>query len=561
MLGSSPKHYSGTNLAAGGAGGGRMMLALVTAGSVGGLLFGYDTGIISGALVLLSHEFSLTTLEQELVVSICIAGAFVSAAVSGYLSDQYGRRLVVLASSVAFVLGSVLLCVATNTALLYAGRFVVGLGVGSASMIVPVLLSECAPAESRGAVVTCVNVAITLGQMLACGTAGLLSRNPYGWRIMLGIAAIPAVFQFLCFFFVIPESPRWLIAQGFVDKGTTALRQLRNVIDVRAELVEILASVQSEKDAIAAEFGRRSRQRERERLETLRRSDFDSTNAKANKAGAGAGESGDAGDGDGKSKGGSTLSPLPQPLAPPYQKQLEDLSPYGEHGSPLSTQPPVEVACGKMSFWENLVAKSTIRRALYIGIVLQITQQLAGINTVMYYSAVIFHGTGIVSQSTAIWLTLGTAFFNFIGSALGHRLTDRTGRRPLTLFSLLAVVVCLAGIAGTFYFNDLVLDVTTSSNSSTRRALSSGDPLSGSGEQGKIWSVFAAICVYLLVFSIGVGSTPWTYCSEIFPLSVRGVAASVTTSTNWLANFAVSVTFLTVVNRLGVVGSFLFYAW
>lgn len=212
----------------------RLFLTLIAAGSVGGLLFGYDTGIISGALLGISKEFALTAVQQELVVSVCIAGAFISAVISGWASDRFGRSRVVLCSSVSFVAGSALLAVADSVAALYCGRFVVGLGVGSASMVVPLLLAECAPAESRGSVVTCVNVAITLGQVLACATAGLLSAVPYGWRVMLGLAALPAALQFLTFFFVIPESPRWLLAQGRVDRGTLALRQLRDKHDVRA---------------------------------------------------------------------------------------------------------------------------------------------------------------------------------------------------------------------------------------------------------------------------------------------------------------------------------------
>jgi len=513
----------------------RMLNTIIGLGSIGGLLFGYDTGIISGALVLLTAEFNLSEVQQELVVGICIAGAFVSGAGAGWLSDRFGRRSVVLGSSVAFIMGSVLLCLANNIWLLYFGRFVVGLGVGSASMIVPMLLSECSPAASRGAVVTCVNVAITFGQLFACVTAALLQPYEGSWRIMLGLAALPAVVQFVGFWLYIPESPRWLCRQGHVDMGTLALRQLRDAYDVRVELGEILDSLRAERDALETEFA--------------------------------AGVIG----GVHEVEGGAATAP------PSYRGQKSEVvSPMSlnssagggggglaEGGGPASSgsallRPPLRV----------MLRKPSIYRPLLVGVILQVTQQLAGINTVMYYSATIFTSTGVVSQTTAIWLALGTAACNFVGSMVGQRLTDSIGRRKLTLGSLLAVVAALLAIAAAFQFSGLVVDVSTASDSSSsgRRlsldasSSSGADPLKTDAQTFQIWTIFATICVYLLVFSPGLGSVPWTICSEIFPSSCRGVATSVTTSANWAANFLVSVSFLSCVRVLGAAGTFLMSA-
>lgn len=507
----------------------RMLNTIIGLGSIGGLLFGYDTGIISGALVLLTAEFNLSEVQQELVVGICIAGAFASATVSGWLSDRFGRRSVVLGSSVAFIMGSVLLCLANNIWLLYLGRFVVGVGVGSASMIVPMLLSECSPAASRGAVVTCVNVAITFGQLFACVTAALLQPYEGSWRIMLGLAGLPAVVQFVGFWLYIPESPRWLCRQGHVDMGTLALRQLRDAYDVRVELGEILDSLRAERDALDAEFA-----------------------------------TGVIGVGH-EVEGGAAIAP--QVVSPMSLNK----SAGGGGGGPASSisallRPPLRV----------MLRKPSIYRPLLVGMILQVTQQLAGINTVMYYSATIFTSTGVVSQTTAIWLALGTATCNFVGSMVGQRLTDSIGRRRLTLGSLLAVVAALLAIAAAFQFSGLVVDVGTASDSSSsgsdsvsdsgRRllldaGLSSGaDPLKTDAQTFQIWTIFATICVYLLVFSPGLGSVPWTICSEIFPSSCRGVATSVTTSANWAANFLVSVSFLSCVRAVGAAGTFLMSA-
>ena len=174
-----------------------ILVLLTVLASIGGLLFGYDTGIISGALVMLDKDFYLNDVDRELIVSLTVIGALGSAAFGGYFGDHYGRKPVVIVSSITFTVGAVMMASAQSLGSLLLGRFVVGLGVGSASMIVPVYLAECAPSEHRGAMVTCMNVALTFGQLISCVIAGVFSTTKEGWRYMLGIAAIPAVVQLL----------------------------------------------------------------------------------------------------------------------------------------------------------------------------------------------------------------------------------------------------------------------------------------------------------------------------------------------------------------------------
>lgn len=115
---------------------------LTAVASIGGFLFGYDTGVISGALVLIDEEFDLDEFQSELIVSVTVLGALFSSVIAGPLSDRYGRRPVVLLSSAVFTLGAALMASATSVEVLYAGRLVVGLGVGAASMCMPVYISE-----------------------------------------------------------------------------------------------------------------------------------------------------------------------------------------------------------------------------------------------------------------------------------------------------------------------------------------------------------------------------------------------------------------------------------
>ena len=126
-----------------------MLIVLTILASIGGLLFGYDTGIISGALVMLDKDFYMNDVDEELIVSLTVIGALVAAILGGYLGDRWGRKPTVIISSITFTLGAVLMAAAENLNDLFVGRFIVGLGVGSASMIVPVYLAECAPPMHR----------------------------------------------------------------------------------------------------------------------------------------------------------------------------------------------------------------------------------------------------------------------------------------------------------------------------------------------------------------------------------------------------------------------------
>jgi MFS transporter, SP family, solute carrier family 2 (myo-inositol transporter), member 13 len=219
---------------------------LISLACIGGFLFGYDTGIISGALVLISDDFDLNSWQEELVVATTVFGAMVSSMASGPLCDKFGRKPIVLSSALVFVIGSIVMACAESFEVLVTGRFIVGLGVGAASMNMPVIISEMAETSQRGTLVTCVNVSITGGQFISCLVAGSLSTVPEGWRYMLGIAALPAVIQFFGFLSM-PESPRWLIENDQIEKAVEVLQTLRGVDDVYEELEEIIAAIEQER--------------------------------------------------------------------------------------------------------------------------------------------------------------------------------------------------------------------------------------------------------------------------------------------------------------------------
>jgi MFS transporter, SP family, galactose:H+ symporter len=203
--------------------------------ALGGLLFGYDTGVISGALLFIRQALSLSPTMQGIVVAIVLAGAAIGAAVAGAMSDRFGRRRVILGAALLFVLGALFSAVAVELSLLLAGRFLVGLAIGVASMLTPLYLAEIAPARDRGAVVSLNQLCITIGILVSYLVGFALTAFPDGWRWMLGIGALPGVILTIGML-ILPESPRWLAGHGRMQDADAVLKQLRGGGDVSEEL-------------------------------------------------------------------------------------------------------------------------------------------------------------------------------------------------------------------------------------------------------------------------------------------------------------------------------------
>src|SRR5919202_5196862 len=175
-------------------------------GALGGTLFGYDTGVISGAILFINEDFALTPFLKGLVVASILIGAAVGAAGAGPLSDRLGRRNLILIAAVTFTVGAIGAALAPNVGILVLFRVVLGLAVGGAALIVPLYLSEIAPTEIRGAISSLNQLMITVGILLAFIVNALLADSG-AWRWMLGLAVIPSVVLFFGMYFM-PETPR-----------------------------------------------------------------------------------------------------------------------------------------------------------------------------------------------------------------------------------------------------------------------------------------------------------------------------------------------------------------
>lgn len=400
--------------------------------ALAGLLFGLDIGVIAGALPFISHEFQITSHQQEWVVSSMMFGAAVGAIGSGWLNFRLGRKYSLMIGAVLFVVGSLCSAFAPNTEVLIVARVLLGLAVGIASYTAPVYLSEIAPEKIRGSMISMYQLMITIGIL-----AAYLSDTGFSytgeWRWMLGVITIPALLLLVGVFFL-PDSPRWLAARGNDDKARRVLEKLR----------DSTAQAKSELDEI------------RESLKI------------------------------------------------------------------------------KQSGWGLFTSNKNFRRAVYLGILLQVMQQFTGMNVIMYYAPKIFGIAGFASTSQQMWGTVIVGVVNVLATFIAIGLVDRWGRKPTLKLGFLVMAVGM-GILGT------MLHIGVES------------------EAAKYFSI-AMLLMFIVGFAMSAGPLIWVLCSEIQPLRGRDFGITVSTTTNWIANMIVGATFLTMLDTLGNANTFWVYA-
>ena len=212
-----------------------LLIAMIAA--MGGILFGYDTGVISGALIFIQPTFHLSTLLTEITVSAVLLGALFGAISSGRMTDYYGRRRSLFIAASGFIIGTLVSSLADSISLLIAGRFIVGLAIGVASFAVPLYLSEIAPTRIRGAIVILNTITVTGGIVLAY-LVDYYFNSTGNWRWMFAVGVFPAILLGIGTLFL-PKSPRWLIQIGLKDQARQTLCKIRASTNVEDELNSI----------------------------------------------------------------------------------------------------------------------------------------------------------------------------------------------------------------------------------------------------------------------------------------------------------------------------------
>jgi len=236
--------------------GARYVIFVSVVAAMGGLLFGYDTAVISGTVEALREHFALDALELGWVVGSALLGCVGGVIVAGKLTDWLGRRIVLAVSALLFLASGLWCYVAGSVTELVAARILGGVAVGFASLLVPVYIAELAPPRRRGALVSLNQIAILLGMVLSylanawigqLGDTAWLAQT--GWRVMLGAEALPALL-FLILSLVIPESPRWLLKRERTDQARAVLERLHGPAIAAAELAEIREAISHEQASV-----------------------------------------------------------------------------------------------------------------------------------------------------------------------------------------------------------------------------------------------------------------------------------------------------------------------
>ena len=532
------------------------LYVLVAVASIGGFLFGYDTGVVSGALLLIRATKQagglsdgpgpLDHLEQETIVSSTIACCIVGSLCSGQLSQGCGRRPVLILASLVFTAGALLMALAPDFTCLVTGRCVVGVAIGLASSVVPIYLAELAPPKLRGLLVSVNNLSCVSGQVAAGLVDGGFSTTFGGWRYMLGLGGVPSLLQ-LVGLMALPESPRWLLSHGRQQRARDVLLKVRQTAATDAATAE--ARVDEEIQAIVSAIEEEAEAQRLGRLAQARAQ----THPAAGDGFAAAG---------GAAAGGGEQTPAPTPAPTPAQAPTPTLAERWE---------TVKHTAGELY---------KVRRQLRLGCGLMVLQQLCGINTIMYYSSTILLQAHIGTKEQAIWLSAPVACAQLIGCVMGLFFIDRVGRRPLILLSLTGICVSLAFEGATFALScacngeawhcrvpsEDAGDVAGNA-SATPPPPPPHPPPSPPLEPFALepmcsatgWLSLLGMVAYLMMFGIGTSAVPWTVNAEIYPMPVRSVCNGLAVACNWISNLIVAYTFLSLEDAISSAGTFWLY--
>ncbi|KAK8682864.1 hypothetical protein V6N13_038946 [Hibiscus sabdariffa] len=427
----------------------KYVLAAAILASTNSVLLGYDIGVMSGAVLYIKDDLKINSAQQEILVGCLNICSLIGSLAAGKTSDSIGRRYTIVLAAATFFVGAVSMGLAPSFPFLMAGRVVAGIGVGYSLMIGPVYTAEISPAMTRGFLSSLPEVFINLGILLGYVSNFILSGlpQPLNWRLMLGLAALPAGAVALGVI-VMPESPRWLVMKGrFVEARRVLIKTSDSEAEAYARLVEM---------ANAAE---------------------------------------------------------------------------------TSEQEPPSSSCqwtGEGVWKEYLRPTRPIRRILIAAIGVNFFMQASGNDAIVYYSPQVFKDTGIQNRKQQFGVTIIMGIVKTCFVFVSALFLDHYGRRPLLLLSTAGVAISLACLGlGSKYLQQC--------------------------NEKPIWAIalcVVAVCADFSFFSIGLGPITWVYSSEIFPMRLRAQGSSLVISVNRIVSGIVSMTFLSISEKITFGGMF-----
>ncbi|MCA0901162.1 sugar porter family MFS transporter [Microbulbifer agarilyticus] len=423
--------------------------------TIGGFLFGFDSGVINGTVTGLQQAFASDTAGTGFNVASMLLGCAVGAFFAGRLADRWGRKTLLLISAVFFVVSAWGSGIAASSPEFVFYRILGGLAVGAASVMSPAYISEIAPAAIRGRLITINQIAIISGLFAAfvsnywlANTAGSAINEWWmgynAWRWMFWIEIVPATLFFLALL-LIPESPRYLVLSKQTSRATEVLRKLYGEAAVAGKLDSIRQSVASD-----------------------------------------------------------------------HRPRMADL----------------------LENTGNKVGK--IRKIVWVGIGLAVFQQLVGINVVFYYGAVLWQAVGF-SESDALMINIISGGVSIAACLITMALIDKIGRKPLLLVGSIGMAATLGLVA--FAFANSSVDT----NGNLQLSQSMG-----------LLALIAANA-YVFFFNGSWGPAMWTMLGEMFPNQMRGSGLAVSGLAQWVANFAITMTFPIMLVGIGLAGAYGIY--
>eukprot|EP00559_Dactyliosolen_fragilissimus_P002988 CAMPEP_0184864214 /NCGR_PEP_ID=MMETSP0580-20130426/14136_1 /TAXON_ID=1118495 /ORGANISM="Dactyliosolen fragilissimus" /LENGTH=602 /DNA_ID=CAMNT_0027362907 /DNA_START=112 /DNA_END=1920 /DNA_ORIENTATION=+ len=503
------------------------LLKAIAIASLGGILFGYDLGVISGALPLLTEEFFLSRTQQEMVVSFLYIGGGIGAALGGLICDGSGRRMCILLTDIIFVIGAAFLAFANSLTIILIGRIIVGFAVAVSGIADVSYLNEISPIKFRGSIVSINEACISLGFVLSYLAGYILAIQfpNQGWRVMFGVGAIIAIVQFLGML-CMPESPAWLRENGRFEEADVVLSKIEGRSNL--ETIDIASRGEHDQNHEMYNNSNPSHQIEDRQTMTLpptkNKDNSSNTLCTHNQSPSG-------GDGSPKKTTHQDYTNL--------NSREHNLTPNKRSMSSLSIEDdshPQRVSiCSCCSQIQHQLQKFKIsvksnHRQAKIAIFLSIMSQFCGHPNVLNFGPEIFSQMGFSSRKASLGSTLLVGSLKFLTTSIIIWRIEYVGRRFLLLLGMTIIGVSLLILSISFAgYEDESDDFTTFE---------------------KVASMIGVLGV-AVGYAMSFGPLNWLIISEMFPTSIRGRALGLSTIITYVSASIVSYTFLSVQSKFG----------